>query len=78
MVMKPLSEEEILIQEKEQLFLVDVEESKARQRAIINQCNNKIDQAQGQIAIQEGRKEAAQKLLEELEARYPIEVIPEV
>lgn len=73
MVMKPLSSEESLVQEKEQLFLGNIEESKARQRAIIAQCDSEISYAQGQIAIQEGRKEAAEKLLEELEARFPIE-----
>jgi len=71
--MADTTEEEILIQEKEQLFLGDMEESKTRQRAIINQCDSEISYAQGQIAIQEGRKETAQKLLEELEARFPLE-----
>jgi len=71
--MVTLSTEEILIQEKEQLFLGDMEESKARQRTIITQCDNAIDYARGQIAVQEARKEVAQKLLEELEARYPVE-----
>jgi len=68
-----MSEAELLIQEKEQLFLGDMEESKARQRTIISQCDSEISYAQGQVAIQEGRKQAAQKLLEELEARYPVE-----
>ena len=65
----------LLIQEKEQLFLGDIEKSKARQRAIIAQCDNEITYAQGQIAIQEGKRQAAQKLLEELETRYPTEVV---
>lgn len=73
MVMEPLSAKEILIQEKEQLFLGNIEESKARQLTIIATCDSEISYAQGQVAIQEGRKQAAQKLLEELEARYPIE-----
>lgn len=72
MVMEPTAEE-LLAQEKEQLFLGDVEESKERQRKIIAQCDSEISYAQGQITIQEGRKQTAQKLLEELEARYPIE-----
>jgi len=63
--------EEILAEEKQQLFLGDIETSKARQLQIIAQCNSEISYAQGQMVIQEQRKQAAQKLLEELEKRYP-------
>ena len=71
--------EEMLVEEKEQLFLGDIEESKTRQQRIITQCDNEIAYSQSQITIQQGKREAAQKLLEELDARYPkeIEEIPE-
>jgi len=72
MVMEKTTEE-ILIEEKEILFTNDMKESKERQRRIIAQCNSEIEYAQAQISIQEAKRVAAQKLLDELEARYPTE-----
>jgi len=66
--------EELLIKEKELLFTNDMEESKERQQRIIARCDNTIDEAQNIISTYEGKKLAAQKLLEELEARFPTEV----
>ena len=65
--------EEILIEEKEILFTNDMEESKARQQRIIAHCDSEIEYAQTQISIQEAKRVAAQKPLDELEARYPTE-----
>ncbi len=68
--------EEILTEEKTQLFLGNMGKNKRQQLVIIAQCTGAIDYAKGQIALQEMKREAAQKLLEEMESRYP-EVTPE-
>ena len=65
---------EILTEEKNQLFLGNMEKNKREQLGIIVRCNGEISYAQGQIALLEQKKEAAQKLLEEMETRYPEEV----
>jgi len=65
------SEEELLTEKKQVLFDADIEGSKERQRRIIAQADNEIAYSQGQISIQESRKQSAQNLLDELEARYP-------
>ena len=71
MVMPTMNPEEMLAEEKETLFVANIEENKARQRQAIAQADNGIAEAQGQIAVHEVRKQKAQKLLDELEARYP-------
>jgi len=63
--------EELLAEEKQVLFNADIEESKARQRHVIARVDNEIAYAQGQIIKHEQAKEKAQKLLAELETRYP-------
>jgi len=68
--------EEILTDEKIVLFDADIVESKARQQRAIASANSGIDYANGQIAKHTQSKEKAQKLLDELEARYPtVEVL---
>ena len=69
--------EEILVEEKQGLFDMDIEESKVRQQRIIAQADNAIAEAQGQIIKHGQAKEKAQKLLDELEERYPTLIIEE-
>lgn len=69
--------DEILADEKQTLFDADIEESKARQRRVISQADYTIDYAHGQITKCEQSKSIAQKLLEELETRYPTPVVEE-
>lgn len=71
MVMKPLSEAQILAQEKEKLFLDDIEERKSEQSQLITQLNNQIEYHQAQIVGLELAKKKAQDLYDELEVRYP-------
>ncbi len=65
------TKEEILTEEKNQLFLGNMGKNKREQIVIIVRCNGEIDYAQGQITLLEQKKEVAQKLLEEMETRYP-------
>lgn len=77
MVMESLSPEELLVQRKEQLFSADIEESKTRQQRVIAQCNNEIEYFQTQIGKLEQQKQDAQDLLDELESRFPAEIVEE-
>ena len=75
MVMQPLSAEELLVERKEVLFTSEIDESKGKQIQIIAHCNSEIESFQAKITSLEQRRANAQDLLDELEKRYPAEVI---
>jgi septal ring factor EnvC (AmiA/AmiB activator) len=69
--------EEIEAQEKEKLFLDDTSERKAKLQTEINQLQSQQESLEAQLVDIEIARVKAQKLLEELETRYPTPEVPE-